>query len=228
MVPRPARTSASPIWYVSRNFGIPGLIVLLLLVGVASAQRTFENHTLRSESLPEISIHISPDLTYFGQLSIKVGDVAEAEEHVFAKTVHGKLRRVFIAHFEHFLPGNDHFFDYPHLRMANLGGQEYLHQTWALADFELFELPEMREFLKSHKIAAEANWLVDRYVRVVDEGRKHEVILFYLEAASENPAGIHYSGPNEPPPPQAPPPQAERKLIDRARHAFQVLDSTSR
>ena len=172
-----------------------------LLQQPATVQRTVQ-HVLHSAAMPSLTVTVSSDLTYLGRLNYDVQDVAQAEEYIFADTTDGKLQRAFIAHFEHFLPGNEHVFNYPLLQMAMLGQHEYLHQTWAIREFDLFEIPAMKEFLRSRNLRAEASWLVDRYVRAVDEKRKNEVIFFYLEAASANPSDIHYGGaPSEPPPP---------------------------
>src|SRR5579864_5581868 len=199
--------------------------MLALLAQPAAAQRAVEQHVLRSSALPQLTVQVSPNLTYLGRLDYDVQDVAQAEEYVFAATANGTLQRVFVAHFEHFRPTNNHFFEYPHLRMARLGQHEYLHQTWAIREFSLFTVPAMQEFLQARHLRAEASWLVDRYVRVVDEARKHEVIFFYLEAASINPSEIHYGGaPAEPPPPPAPPPAVEQGLLGRATAVFQVSD----
>jgi hypothetical protein len=97
--------------------------------------------------------------------------------------------------------------------------------AWAIREFSLFTVPAMQAFLLARHLQAEASWLVDRYVRVVDQARKHEVIFFYLEAASTKPPGIHYGGaPSEPPPPPSPPSGVERELLRRAGAAFQVSE----
>jgi hypothetical protein len=201
------------------------LALLGLLTQAALPQRAVQGHVLHSPALPELTIRVSADLTYVGRLSYDIQDVAQAEEYVFATAASGKLQRAFVAHFERFLPTNDHFFEYPHLRMATLGHQEYLHQTWAIRQFDLFTVPAMQEFLRTRHLTAEASWLVDRYVRVVDEARKHEVIFFYLEAASIHATNIHYGGaPVEPPPPPAPPPHIETEFVQRAHAAFRVSE----
>jgi hypothetical protein len=200
------------------------VVMLALLVQPVSAQRTVQ-HVLRSATLPPLTVTVSSDLSYLGQLKYDVGDVARAEEYVFADTARGKIRRAFIAHFEHFIPSNAQVFNYPRLQMATLGQHEYLHQTWAIRAFDLFAVPAMQNFLHTRHLEAEASWLVDRYVRVVDEERKNEVIFFYLESASANAPDIHYGGaPSEPPPPPAPPPAVEREFLQRARATFQVSD----
>ena len=199
--------------------------MLALVAQTAVPQRAVQGQVLHSPGLPELTIRVSADLTYLGRLSYDVRDVAEAEEYVFATTVAGKLQRAFVAHFEQFRPSNDHFFEYPQLQMATIGQHEYLHQTWAIRQFDLFTVPAMQEFLRARNLTAEASWLIDRYVRVVDEARKHEVILFYLEAASTHTADIHYGGaPFEPPPPPVPPPSIAPDFVKRARAAFQVSE----
>jgi hypothetical protein len=199
--------------------------MLALLAQAALPERAVQGQVLHSKALPELTIRVSADLTYLGRLSYDVQDVAQAEEYVFAATAGGQLRRAFVAHFEQFLAANDHFFEYPRLRMATIGQREYLHQTWAIRQFDLFTVPAMQEFLRARHLTAEASWLIDRYVRVVDAARKHEVIFFYLEAASTNPTNIHYGGaPFEPPPPPTPPPSVEAEFIKRARAAFEVSE----
>jgi hypothetical protein len=189
-----------------------------------AAQRSV-SYTLRSDTLPTLTVNVSSEFVYLGRLAYDVGTTAQAEEFVFADTAGGMLRRAVVVHFEHFLASNSHTFEYPRLTMAQLGTHEYLHQTWALRDFELFQLEPVKAFLAARQLRAEASWLVDRYVRAVDEAHKHEVIFFYAEAASVNEAGIHYGGaPSEPPPPPAPPPAVLRGLLERAQRAFTISD----
>ncbi len=102
----------------------------------------------------------------------------------------GKLGRTVVVHFEHFLPTNDLTFNYPTFRMARLGQHQYLHQTWPMGDFEMFGLEPVKTMLAARGIEAERGWLVNRYARVVDEARKHEILLFYLEPASSSPVAI--------------------------------------
>ncbi len=205
---------------------LPAMIAML--AGAVHAQRTVE-YVLRSSSLPALTVRVASGLVYLGAVQYEVGGVAHAEEHLFADTAGGRLKRVFIAHFEHFLPTNTHTFKYPTMRMTRLGREKYLHQVWAIRDFDLFTVPEVQGFLRERRLTAEASWLVDRYVRAVDSAGKFEVIFFYLEAASTQSAAIHYGGaPSEPPPPPAPPPAVEAMLLRHAAEAFTVDASPGR
>jgi hypothetical protein len=110
--------------------------------------------------------------------------------------------------------------------MTRLGAHEYLHQTWALARFALFEEPAVQALLRERGLTAEPSWLVDRYVRVVDSAAQHEVIFFYLEAASlhARDSSIVYGGAPVAPPPPPPPAAVSAALRDRARAMFRVQD----
>jgi hypothetical protein len=109
--------------------------------------------------------------------------------------------------------------------MATLGRHEYLHQTWAIRQFGLFEIPAIGEFLRVRGITAEPSWVVDRYVRTVDPAGRHEVILFYLESAAMHDPGMAYGGaPAAPPPPPTPPPAVLAAVRQRAAQAFQVSE----
>lgn len=198
------------------------LCVTLLTAAASAQQRSVQNNVLRSTELPDIRIHVAPELTYLGRFNFKVRDVAEGEAHVFGESKDGRLHRVLLVDFEHFYPSNDHTFDYPRLTMARLGKEEYLHQTWALANVEWFQVPEMRSFLEAHHRTAEPGWVMDRYVRAVDSAKKHEIIIFYLEAKSVSAAGVRFGGGDEMAPPPTLPAELEQQVIARARKAFQV------
>ena len=207
-------------------------LVLVLVVDVPEAAvgqgtrpaRTVD-HRLRSSALPAIEVRVAPDLAYLGSVRYEVASGAHVEAFVFADTVTGRLQRAFIAHFEGYPPAVGGTFRYPRLEMTRLGKHEYLHQTWALAQFSLFEVPAMRAFLRARGLSAEPRWLVDRYVRVVDTAAHHEVIFFYLEAAALHEPEIVYGGlPVAPPPPPAPPAAVMAAVRNRARAAFHVID----
>ena len=199
-------------------------VVTLLFPAELRAQREVA-HLVHSDSLPTLDVEVSESLTYLGRLRISVDTVAEAEEFVFGDTAQGLLQRAVIVHFEHFLPGTTHTFNYPRLQMARLGSDEYLHQTWAIADFELFRLPAMTEFLRARGLQAEPRWLVDRYVRAVTDHPQYEVIIFYLEAGARSAPDILYGGaPVAPPPPPTPPDTVLNALLARSRAAFRVRE----
>lgn len=182
------------------------------------------SHLVRSDSLPRMLVRIAPEFAYLGEITFPVDTVAAARQVVYGIADSGRLVRAVIVHFEHFLPEQDRQFVYPRLRMAELGGEEYLHQTWAFADFALFRQPQMQELLTRHRLTAGPRWVTDRYVRALPENPRYEVIIFYLESDVVSHPDITYGGlPVAPPPPPAPPPAVEAEIIARARAAFEVI-----
>lgn len=205
---------------------LPRLLLSSLLLHSAltaplESQRRVEQ-TIRSDTLPRVSVTVEPALGYLGRLELDVGGRARAEQHLFGELRDGRLTRAVIVHFEHFLPDNDHTFEYPRLRMTRLGKHEFLHQTWPLPDWELFRLPEMVNFLGLRGIEAGHDWIVSRYVRVVSEDRKHEFIIFYLEAGASLPVPVAELRPEGRA--RSEWPAIERGLIARAAAAFEVRD----
>jgi hypothetical protein len=200
-------------------------LALLLLAASAApalhAQRSVAQ-TLRSDTLPRVEVDVDPALTYLGRVDLDVQGKARAEQHWFAEHRGGRIVRAVIVHFEHFLPTNDHTFDYPRLRMARLGRHEFLHQTWPLVDWELFRFPEVRALLARHGLEPEADWLSDRHVRVVDEAKKHELILFYVEPESALDVAVEELRPGGRA--RARWPAVEAALAERARRAYRVRD----
>ena len=134
--------------------------------------------------LPDFTIHIDPAWNFIGKVSLEVNGLADAEQYYFCLTQDSTLGNAFIVHFEHFHEENDHFFEYPRLRMVNLGGVEFLNQTWAIPNFELFHLYGVKNLFTKLGIQPEPDWLVNRYVTVMGESKKNELILFYLEPGS--------------------------------------------
>ena len=197
------------------------VILLHLTIVPLEAQRRVEQ-VIHSDTLPRVSVTVNPALGYLGRLELDVGGRAKAEQHLFGELREGRLARAVIVHFEHFLPANTHTFEYPRLRMTQLGRHEFLHQTWPIPDWGLFRRPEMASFLEQRGIEAEPDWIVSRYVRVVSDDRKHEFIIFYLEAGASLAVPVAELLPDG----RARGEWAaiEHGLIERAAAAFEVRD----
>lgn len=153
--------------------------------------RLVAGRTVISDDLPKIQIKIGSKFKYLGHLEMNaMGGKAKAEQFVFSETKKGRLTRAVIVHFEEFRPTNDSTFEYPRLKMVTLGKNEYLNQTWPIKNAEILRRPEIKAVLEQIKVTAEADWVMNRYVRAVDESKKHEIILFYLEAGSLIPVPV--------------------------------------
>jgi hypothetical protein len=196
------------------------MFTALLVLAQSPTDRTF-NQTIESASLPKISISVSPKLSFLGSGKFDVRGIAAAEQFVFAEADRGVAKRVFIAHFEHWLPTNTNIFDYPKLRQAKVGSHEYLHQIWYIEKPQLLHSGLVSSLLKQRGLSAEDNWMMNRYVRAVDEAKRHEIILFYLEPASSFPKEASEFKPG---PPVENLPQFLIDFVGRANTTFSVRD----
>lgn len=138
---------------------------------------------VQSDALPLASIGVDASLPFIGRVEFDVRGRARAEQFFFSEVRNGRLGRTAIVHFEYFLPDNDATFGYPDFRLVQLAGQAFLHQTWPTADYGIFRQAEVKAMLDAHGLTAEADWITNRYARVMDDP-KHELLLFYLEPAS--------------------------------------------
>ena len=189
----------------------------------AAAQRS-ATHFVRSDTLPRLEIDVSANFAWLGDITFPVDTFATAREVIYGIADDGVLVRALIIHFEHFLPGQPHTFNYPPLPTVSLGGQEYLHQTWAFADLDLFLQPELVVVLEKLYLQVGTRWVMDRYVRVVPENPQYEAIIFYLESDFVSDPSITYGGmPVAPPPPPVPPPAIAAAIAQRAQEAFTIL-----
>jgi hypothetical protein len=184
---------------------------------------------VRSSTLPKVTVRVEPALPYLGRVEFDVNGRARVEQFFFAEVTDGTLGRTLVVHFEHFLPSNEFTFEYPTLRMITIGKRDYLHQTWAMPGLGLLQRPAVSELLATRGIRVEPDWFLNRYARVVDAAKKHELLIFYLEparsaavpfatlaAAGADPSGV----------PQGSGPWIDvaRGVADRALRAFSVSD----
>lgn len=173
------------------------LIVFILLAAVVINERVIAQNAGRnlkqivtSDRNPEVEIEVDPAFSFIGRVYFDVDTIGRAEEFIFGELKDGKLSRIFIVHFEYFLPRNKFKFNYPRFRMATIGKQEYLHQIFFVRQFKLFRIKEVSDLFRAKGLTVEPDWLMNRYVRAVDSAKKNEMILFYLEPGGATPERI--------------------------------------
>ena len=195
---------------------LPGLLVSQ---GQAPARRAI-GHVVLSDTLPRVRVEVDSAFDYLGRVTLPVGEVALAEQFIFADVRNGRIERAVIVHFEHFFPDNARVFGYPPGPAATLGAHTYLHQNWWLGP-DFMAKPALDSLIRRHGLATDSTYGSDRYVRVLDESTKHEFILFYLES------GTLLKGVGRVAPRVAGdiPDETAREMAQRARRAFTVLDT---
>src|ERR1041385_2100696 len=99
-------------------FAVAAFLSAILFTQSADVPLTRHVHgqVLVSGSGPAIQITFGPRFKYVGAQRFTLYGVAEAEQHFFVQAgADGRIERFFWLQFEHYLPGNNHHYDYSEL-----------------------------------------------------------------------------------------------------------------
>lgn len=155
-----------------------------------SVKRTVENNVLHSNALPVMTLHVSSDFDYLGSLSFILKDIALVERHIFVEAESNKAARMFIVQFEEFLPENNYTYNWQIRTPMKLCGAEWQQNPYFFNNAENIrtdpgaESDHTTRFLKANGLAVEDELMMSRFARVIDDARRHEIILFYIENIS--------------------------------------------
>ena len=147
--------------------------------------RRLEGHTLVSDRMPAIRIRVDDAFEYVDRLRFVLYGAAQVELFLFAAHDHRRVDRLVLVQFEGYLDDNDHVYDYPVTETVTLGGEVYLVDTMPLtldappppgSEFALV-LALLRE--RGYTLPTVA--VGQRFVRVLDEARRNEILIFYVE-----------------------------------------------
>ena len=103
----------------------------------------------------------------------------------------GKVKRMFIAQFEGFLPDVDDFYRYNFDNAQMFGSHKFRQNTFAYSNREKCRENPAGEgvltfdFLQQKGFSVEDELMLSRFLTVPDAEKKHELILFYIENVSE-------------------------------------------
>ena len=156
-------------------------------------QRTVESsNILVSSENPRIRIQVDEALAYVGGITKTLSDTALAEIHYFiALDSANRMSRRFHVQFEHFLPGNDHTYNYELPDRIQLGEHEYMHNGGGYAIQLVFDtrpdsdMAAGYNFLKKKGYGLPDEVVYRRFVRVIGDDRRSEILLIYTENAAQ-------------------------------------------
>ena len=166
--------------------------LIAFAVGASNSQtRTVEKQTLISTELPKIAITVDPAFKYIGKFDFVLKEIAKGERYVFVDADRGKkIKRLFIAQFEGFIPGNSHTYNYRFDNAELMAGHKFRQNTFAYSNLEserdapAAEAALTAKFLRDRGYKLEDELMMSRFLTVPDAERRNELILFYLENAS--------------------------------------------
>lgn len=181
----------------------------------AAQARSVKGQVLTSTSLPPVRIKFARPFKYIGSQSFILYGTARAEQHFFVDAdERGRIRRMYMLQFEGRLPGVEGSYNYPATQTVNLSGQPYLANSEAVQSVAAAlkanpqsDVARAASFLESKGYRVGESIVFQRFVRLVDEAKRNEFILLYVEDASAAPGGE----------------KAVREISDRALKGFTVL-----
>src|SRR3954465_6628048 len=90
-----------------------------------SPERSVHGSTIKSSHDPAVEIHLPRSAKYAGAARWDLYDICDAELHVFVEADAKKqVRRLYWVQFEHYLPDNNHTYNYPFTEKLSLEGRE--------------------------------------------------------------------------------------------------------
>lgn len=156
-------------------------------------QRTLEpGNILFSPENPRIRIKVDEALDYVGGITKTLSGTALAEIHYFvAPDSANRMSRRFHVQFEHFLPDNDSTYNYELPDRIQLGEHEYMHNGGSY-DVQLVfdtrpdsDMAAGYNFLKKKGYELPDEVVYRRFVRVIGDDRRSEILMIYTENAAQ-------------------------------------------
>ena len=173
----------------------------LLLSGFALAQssakteanqtRRVKGQVLTSIYLPSIRVRFDKRFKYIGSQQFILYDRAQVEQDFFVDADNQqRIKRMYMVQFEGYLPNINATYDYPATKTINLGGQTYIvnaesipNVSAALKQNPQSDVARAASFLESKGYRISESIMFQRFVRLVDEAKRNEFILLYVEDA---------------------------------------------
>jgi hypothetical protein len=141
--------------------------------------------------MPALRLEFDKDFKYVGNQSFILYDVANAEQHFFVDANRqGRVKRFYWVQFEGYLPTNTHAYNYKVNKTVNIGGLDFIADAHPINIKTNPSRPDSdgaraRAFLESkgYRMAGD-DILMQRLVYMVDEAKRNELMIIYLEDLS--------------------------------------------
>jgi hypothetical protein len=153
--------------------------------------RRVKGQTLTSNSRPSIRIRFGKAFKYVGSQRFILYDRAQVEQQFFVdadKQQH--LKRMYMVQFESYLPDIIGAYNYTTTKTINLAGQTYIVDAEVVRDVPAAvkqdsqsDVARAASFLERKGFRLGEAIVFQRFVRLIDETKRSEFILLYVEGA---------------------------------------------
>jgi len=155
-----------------------------------NSQRHVKTNTITSDTLPALEINVDKTFEFVGVLSFILKEIALVERVIFADRQSSRTTRLFIVQFEGILDGVDFTYKYQTTSPITLGKYDYQHGVYMYSNAESVrespgaESDRTTQFLQDRGYDHDDGLAMSRFARIVDDARRHEIIIFYQETLS--------------------------------------------
>ena len=164
----------------------------MLQSDVDSQTRRVKGQILTSASLPPIRIRFGKAFKYVGSQQFILYDRAQVEQHFFVDAdKQQRIKRMYMVQFEGYLPNISGSYNYPVTKTVSLAGQSYIvdaevipNVPAAIKQDAQSDVARAASFLEGKGYRIGEGIVFQRFVRLVDEAKRSEFILLYVEDLS--------------------------------------------
>lgn len=102
----------------------------------SSAVRHVSGRTIFSTEFPKAELSVSKEFQFIGTQTVNLYGNAEAEQYLFVKAGSDKIvERFYLIQFEHFLPTNDHTYNYDSKLTTQIGDLHFVYNVGSFLDY---------------------------------------------------------------------------------------------
>ena len=156
-----------------------------------SPTRTVKGQVLTSMELPAVNLKFDKEFKHVGGQAFILYGIARAEQHFFVDADEkGRIRRMYWIQFEGYLPSNTNTYRYKATKTVKIGGLEFIADARARNIKDNPGRPDSDgsralAFLekKGHRLVSD-EVVSQRLVHLVDEQKRNELMVIYLEDLS--------------------------------------------
>jgi hypothetical protein len=156
-----------------------------------SVQGVVQGQVLTSNGMPSVRMKFDKAFKYAGSQTFILYDVAHAEQHFFVDAgKQGQIKRMYWVQFEGYLDSNNHTYNYQVTKSVKIAGLDFIADGYARnvkasPGRANSDGSRMRTFLegKGYRMASD-EVLSQRLVHLVDERKRGELMIIYLEDLS--------------------------------------------
>ncbi len=157
-----------------------------------SSPRSVKGQVLSSNELPPLSLEFKKPLRFVGSQIFVLYDRAQVEQFFFVEADNsGQIKRMYMAQFEGSLLDANATYNYPATKTITLGKEIYVVNSEVISSVSAAlkqnpqsDVARAASFLESKGLHVNEEITFQRFVRVVDEAKRHEIILLYVEAGN--------------------------------------------